>query len=308
MIRGISDDLKGRLKNIKRVMQKGKVMFYHVLVETNEKDKNGRNRQYYELDIKDKTKVLEKFVIPYLREQPLRIDGYILKDICRFVVTQSDLETTSIREIRQDEWNNKQRNSNVFAIYMYSRKEVSKDEEYTKDITDEFLEEAQNSLGTAISELKDEAFTAYSNHKVFIVHGRDTLLRTQVENVLRALGLEPIILQEQANIGKTIIEKIEECTDVGFGIVLYTPCDEGRLKSEDGELKPRARQNVVLEHGYLMAKLGRERVCCLVSKNVEFPSDIQGIGYIPANDIDQWKYKIAKELKAAGFDIDMNKL
>lgn len=279
-------------------------MFYHVLVETNEKDKNGRNRQYHELDIQDKNKLLEKFVIPYLKEQPLRIDGYVLKDICRFVVTQSDLETTSIYNIRQDEW---LRDTSILAIQRYSRKEVSRDKKYTKDITDELLEEAQNSLDTVVSELKKE-IPIYSNHKVFIVHGRDTLLRTQVENVLRALGLEPIILQEQANIGKTIIEKIEECTDVGFGIVLYTPCDEGRLKSEDGELKPRARQNVVLEHGYLMAKLGRERVCCLVSKNVEFPSDIQGLGYIPANDFDQWKYKIAKELKAAGFDIDMNKL
>lgn len=279
-------------------------MFYHVLVETNEKDKNGRNRQYHELDIQDKNKLLEKFVIPYLNEQPLRIDGYVLKDICRFVVTQSVLETTSIYKIRQDEW---LRDTSILAIRRYSRKEVSRDEKYTKDITDELLEEAQKSLDTVVSELKKD-IPIYSNHKVFIVHGRDTLLRTQVENVLRALGLEPIILQEQANIGKTIIEKIEECTDVGFGIVLYTPCDEGRLKSEDGELKPRARQNVVLEHGYLMAKLGRERVCCLVSKNVEFPSDIQGIGYIPANDIDQWKYKIAKELKAAGFDIDMNKL
>lgn len=280
------------------------MMFYHVLVETNEKDKNGRNRQYHELDIQDKNKLLEKFVIPYLNEQPLRIDGYVLKDICRFVVTQSVLETTSIYKIRQDEW---LRDTSILAIRRYSRKEVSRDEKYTKDITDELLEEAQKSLDTVVSELKKD-IPIYSNHKVFIVHGRDTLLRTQVENVLRALGLEPIILQEQANIGKTIIEKIEECTDVGFGIVLYTPCDEGRLKSEDGELKPRARQNVVLEHGYLMAKLGRERVCCLVSKNVEFPSDIQGIGYIPANDIDQWKYKIAKELKAAGFDIDMNKL
>lgn len=283
------------------------MMFYHVLVETNEKIKYGMNRQYYEFDIKDKNKLLEKFVIPYLKEQPLRIDGYVLKEICRFVVTRSDLESTTIHKIRQEERNNRLRDPDVLDIWRYSRKDAAKDQEYSKDITDELLEEAQNSLDTVVSELKKE-IPIYSNHKVFIVHGRDTLLRTQVENVLRALGLEPIILQEQANIGKTIIEKIEECTDVGFGIVLYTPCDEGRLKSEDRELKPRARQNVVLEHGYLMAKLGRERVCCLVSKNVEFPSDIQGIGYIPANDIDQWKYKIAKELKAAGFDIDMNRL
>ena len=283
------------------------MMFYHVLVETNEKDKNGNNRQYHQLDIDDKEKVLEKFAVRHLKGQPLRVYGYLIDNACRFVVTQSELNTETIRKVKQDELDRKQKSLRVYSSFRYSREIVSRDEQYTKDITDEILEEAQNSLDTAVSELKKE-IPIYSNHKVFIVHGRDTLLRTQVENVLRALGLEPIILQEQANIGKTIIEKIEECTDVGFGIVLYTPCDEGRLKSEEGKLKPRARQNVVLEHGYLMAKLGRERVCCLVSDDVEFPSDIQGVGYIPANDIDQWKYKIAKELKAAGFDIDMNKL
>ena len=288
-------------------MLKGKMMFYHVLVETNEKDKNGNNRQYHELDIEDKEKVLEKFAVRHLKGQPLRVYGYLIDNACRFVVTQSELNTETIRKVKQDELDRKQKSLRVYSPFRYSREIVSRDEQYTKDITDEILEEAQNSLDTAVSELKKE-IPIYSNHKVFIVHGRDTLLRTQVENVLRALGLEPIILQEQANNGKTIIEKIEECADVGFGIVLYTPCDEGRLKSEEGKLKPRARQNVVLEHGYLMAKLGRERVCCLVSDDVEFPSDIQGVGYIPANDIDQWKYKIAKELKAAGFDIDMNKL
>ena len=288
-------------------MLKGKMMFYHVLVENNEKDKDGKNIQYHQLDIDDREKVLEKFAVRYLKGQPLRVDGYLIDNACRFVVTQSELNTEAIRKFKQDVLDRKQESLHIYSFFRYSREIVSRDEQYTKDITDEILEEAQNSLNTAVSELKKE-IPIYSNHKVFIVHGRDVLLRTQVESVLRALGLEPIILQEQANNGKTIIEKIEECTDVGFGIVLYTPCDEGRLKSEEGKLKPRARQNVVLEHGYLMAKLGRERVCCLVSDDVEFPSDIQGVGYIPANDIDQWKYKIAKELKGAGFDIDINKL
>lgn len=283
------------------------MMFYHVLVENNEKDKDGKNIQYHQLDIDDREKVLEKFAVRYLKGQPLRVDGYLIDNACRFVVTQSELNTEAIRKFKQDVLDRKQESLHIYSFFRYSREIVSRDEQYTKDITDEILEEAQNSLNTAVSELKKE-IPIYSNHKVFIVHGRDVLLRTQVESVLRALGLEPIILQEQANNGKTIIEKIEECTDVGFGIVLYTPCDEGRLKSEEGKLEPRARQNVVLEHGYLMAKLGRERVCCLVSDDVEFPSDIQGVGYIPANDIDQWKYKIAKELKGAGFDIDINKL
>lgn len=276
-------------------------MFYHVLVETNEKDKNDRNRKYHEFDIQDKTKLIDKYAIPYLKEQTLRIDGYSIKNACRFVVTQSDVNTETIVGIVK-EYNK----SDPFLALFYSREKASKDNQYTQDITDDILEEAQNLLSTAVLEPKKEQ--PISSNKIFIVHGRDHNLLTQVENALMKLGLNPIVLQEQANNGKTIIEKIEECTDVGFGIVLYTPCDEGRLKSEDGELKPRARQNVVLEHGYLMGKLGRERVCCLVSDDVEFPSDIQGVVYTSANDVDQWKYKIAKELKAAGFDIDMNRL
>ena len=287
-------------------MLKGKMMFYHVLVENNEKDKDGKNIQYHRLDIDDREKVLEKFAVRYLKGQPLSVDGYLINNACRFVVTQSELNTEAIRKFKQNELDIKQKILRVYSSFRYSREIVSRDEQYTKDITDEILEEAQNSLDTAVSELKKE-IPIYSNHKVFIVHGRDDHLRTQVENVLRALGLEPIILQEQANNGKTIIEKIETCTDVGFGIVLYTPCDEGRLKSEEEELKPRARQNVVLEHGYLMGKLGRERVCCLVSDDVEFPSDIQGVVYTSAKNVGQWKFEIAKELKAAGFDIDINK-
>ena len=276
-------------------------MFYHVLVETNEKDKNDRNRKYHEFDIQDKTKLIDKYAIPYLKEQTLRIDGYSIKNACRFVVTQSDVNTETIVGIVK-EYNK----SDPFLALFYSREKASKDNQYTQDITDDILEEAQNLLSTAVLEPKKEQ--PISSNKIFIVHGRDHNLLTQVENALMKLGLNPIVLQEQANNGKTIIEKIEECTDVGFGIVLYTPCDEGRLKSEEEELKPRARQNVVLEHGYLMGKLGRERVCCLVSDDVEFPSDIQGVVYTSAKNVGQWKYDLAKELKAAGFDIDMNKL
>lgn len=294
-------------------MPKGTMMFFHVLVETNEQDYYGRNKTYHELDIQSKERLLDEFVRPYLKGQPLFVNGYRITDVRRFIVKQSDENTEVIVKAVEDRLSVEKKNwlKEEAAREGRHTKEIMREvwassDQYTENITNNILKEAEHSLDTDGLGLKKEMQT--SSNKVFIVHGRDTLLRTQVENVLRALGLEPIILQEQANIGKTIIEKIEECTDVGFGIVLYTPCDEGRLKSEDGELKPRARQNVVLEHGYLMAKLGRERVCCLVSKNVEFPSDIQGIGYISANDIDQWKYKIAKEFKAAGFDIDMNEL
>ncbi|WP_254520366.1 TIR domain-containing protein [Bacillus cereus] len=83
--------------------------------------------------------------------------------------------------------------------------------------------------------------------------------------------MKPIILHEQASGGTTIIEKIENNTDVGFGIVLYTACDLGKAKND--ELQKRARQNVVFEHGYLIAKLGRSNVCALVKDNIEKPND-----------------------------------
>lgn len=115
-----------------------------------------------------------------------------------------------------------------------------------------------------------------------------------------------IILHKQANMGKTIIEKIEKYTDVGFGIVLYTPDDEGRVKG-NSELSSRARQNVVFEHGYLIGKLGRDRVCALVVDNVEKPGDIDGIVYVNVDDNGYWKVALAKDMKAVGFNIDLNK-
>lgn len=162
--------------------------------------------------------------------------------------------------------------------------------------------EKLNDMSTGKNDIE---MSKISNNKVFIVHGHDSL-KTEVELFLTKLGLEPIILHKQANMGKTIIEKIEKYTDVGFGIVLYTPDDEGRLKGTP-ELSSRARQNVVFEHGYLIGKLGRDRVCALVVDNVEKPRDIDGIVYVNVDDNGYWKVALAKDMKAVGFNIDLNK-
>jgi predicted nucleotide-binding protein len=140
--------------------------------------------------------------------------------------------------------------------------------------------------------------------KVFIVHGHDALLKTEVARFIEKLKLEPIILHERANSGKTIIEKIEEYSNVGFGIVLYTPCDFGAKNGELSDLKPRARQNVVFEHGFLIGKIGRKNVCALVKGNIEKPNDISGVVYISVED--EWKLNLAKELRNSGYEIDMN--
>lgn len=146
---------------------------------------------------------------------------------------------------------------------------------------------------------------ARNKRKVFIVHGRDNEAKQEVARFLSDLGLEPIILHEQANSGMTIIEKIERYTnDADFALVLYTPCDLGRGVYETKfALRSRARQNVVFEHGYLMAKLGRENVCALVKGDIETPNDISGVVYVPLDGFGGWKNEVAKELKACGYVI-----
>lgn len=147
-----------------------------------------------------------------------------------------------------------------------------------------------------------------SKSEVFIVHGHDDLAKTKTARFIEKLGLKPIILHEQTSSGKTIIEKIEEYSNVGFGIVLYTPCDKGCKNGEEFNLLNRARQNVVFEHGYLIGKIGRKNVCALVKDEVEVPNDISGVVFVKMDIEDSWHIKIAKELRSAGYDIDLNRL
>jgi predicted nucleotide-binding protein len=111
-----------------------------------------------------------------------------------------------------------------------------------------------------------------------------------------------------ASSGKTIIEKIEEYTNVKFGIVLYTPCDIGAKNDKKPLLKPRARQNVVFEHGFLIGKLGRSNVSAIVKESVEIPNDISGVVYTSMDTQGGWKISIARELKKSGYLVDMNKV
>lgn len=138
--------------------------------------------------------------------------------------------------------------------------------------------------------------------KIFVVHGRNINVRNDIELFIRRIGLTPIILAKQVNKGMTIIEKIEEYSDVSYAIVLYTACDEGRMKGENN-LKDRARQNVIFEHGYMVAKLGRDKVIALVEQGVEIPGDLSGVIYISMQDAD-WELQVMKELNSSGLQFD----
>ena len=143
--------------------------------------------------------------------------------------------------------------------------------------------------------------------EVFIIHGRDDGTKQTVARFLESLDLEPVILHEQANQGRTIIEKFEEHAQVGFAVALLTPDDVGSLKDEATNLKPRARQNVIFEFGFFVGHLGRRRVCALIKGNVEIPSDYEGVVYTRLDDSDGWKLKLIQELKSVGFKVDANR-
>jgi len=150
--------------------------------------------------------------------------------------------------------------------------------------------------------------TTLSKTEVFIVHGHDDAAKNKTARFIEKLGLKPIILHEQASGSKTVIEKIEAYSNVGFGIVLYTPCDIGAKNEEKPNLRNRARQNVVFEHGFLIGKIGRENVCALVKDEIETPNDISGVVYVKMDNEDAWHLKVARELRNSGYEIDMNKL
>lgn len=147
--------------------------------------------------------------------------------------------------------------------------------------------------------------------KVFVVYGHDEIARTQLEAMLRRWDLDPIILDQQASGGQTIIEKLEEYSaDVGYAIVLATPDDEGKAVNEES-YKFRVRQNVVLELGMFLAKLGRNKVAILLKedKNFEKPSDIQGLIYIPfQNKVDEVAINLIRELSRQGINIDSGRI
>ncbi len=175
------------------------------------------------------------------------------------------------------------------------------------------LDAAAHALGDdTFGELiqKDNAIAPMANSKkVFVVHGRDEQTKQDLEILLGEMGLEPVVLHRQPDGGKTIIEKFEQYSDVGYAFILMTPDETASLvggseKENNNQNQLRARPNVIFEFGYFVGKLGRHRTCCLIKGELEIPSDLHGLVYKRFNvKIEEVGYAIGKELKAAGYII-----
>ena len=175
------------------------------------------------------------------------------------------------------------------------------------ELYDDYSETSQRTPGN--EDISDNS-THILGEEVFIIHGRNEAAKHAIARFVERLGLKAIILDEQPDDGLTIIEKLErEAQNVGFAIAALTPDDVGALKDEaDEQLKLRARQNVIFELGYFMGKLGRPRVCLLIEGELENPSDLDGLLYVPMNSPNEWQLKLATAMQQVGLPVDLNKL
>lgn len=177
-----------------------------------------------------------------------------------------------------------------------------------KTVLDSSIAELELEMEGTLELPEGVALAKADSRYVFLIHGHDDGAKETVARLLGKLHLDPIILHEQPNKGRTVIEKFEAHSDVGFAVALLTPDDVGGSKDSPDKLNPRARQNVILELGYFIGKLSRARVCALHVEGVELPSDIHGVIYVPFDAAGAWRWKLAAEIRAAGIDVDMNRI
>ena len=171
-----------------------------------------------------------------------------------------------------------------------------------------FLEEIDLTAPAPVDQMVQNVQSDSTSRDIFIVHGSDHGARDAVARFLERLDLSPIILDEEASKGRTIYQKFLDHSTVVYAVVLFTPDDVGGPADESASMRPRPRQNVVYELGFFSAKLGHRNVCVLYSDGVEIPSDLSGVIYIPLDNNGAWNLRLAKEMKAAGIEIDMNQV
>jgi predicted nucleotide-binding protein len=171
----------------------------------------------------------------------------------------------------------------------------------------EDLELSQSEVGARMASVA----TPELSDRVFVVHGHDDAMKVAVARVLERLGLTPVVLHEQPDKGRTIVEKFTDYSDVGFAVVLLSPDDMAYPSdSSPSDAKPRARQNVIFELAYFVGRLGRENVVAFVRQedgDLEFPSDYSGVLYTPFVE-ESWQFKLVRELKASGYNVSADSL
>lgn len=271
-------------------------MFYHSRITLKPEGKRSSPEDAVELDLSYED-LIAKIVIPFFEGQTFFCGGKVV-DPTRVLDLHFN-ETTQASKDLVPFIRAERRNSNIITFISDDWFVTTKGADITRRILDE---------GRSVQKKwapEQQVNIPQANNRIFIVHGHDITTVDQIELLLRRWGLEPIILRDKPNKGLTVIEKIEANSEVGYGIVLLTADDLGGVGKDS--LAPRARQNVIFEWGYLMAKLGRDRVACLYRKGVELPSDLHGLVRIEiGKDIRDSAEELRRELVSAGYKLKVS--
>ena len=274
--------------------------YYHVRITI----KSNHGNDELKLDL-SKEQLSKRFLIPYENGTIITVNGKSIEpdDIERIKINRTnDNSSRLLPQIIAE--------GRPFGVPISNEWYVTQKGE---DITDELIsgppgykksDNANSSSGMEVVEIMPE------NNKIFLVHGHDGDMKQTVARTLEKLGFEPVILHEQPNRGRAIIEKFEDCSEaISFAIILLSPDDKGcEANNFPKSAKMRARQNVILELGYFIGKLGRTKVLVLFKNETDFehPSDFVGVSYTSFKD--GWELEMVKELQSCGYEVDANRL
>lgn len=283
-------------------------MRYHIRVS----QKSNKAHDEVKLDL-DEEQLRKRYVGPYESGEPIIINGktVLIEDLERIKISKSTEPASALMKLIRSE----DQKSSVLVFGGPSDEWRAADR--AADVTDEFITGppggAKRSKHIKKRGKQSEKKVSGSGKKVFIVHGHDHALKSDLEVFCRDLGLDPIVLHRKADEGLTVIEKFEQHSDVQYAFVLLTPDDmgypvaESRKAEKDRKVASRARQNVIFEFGYFVGRLGREKVCCVYKAGVEIPSDLAGLIYKKVTDsIEEVGYSIIRELKAANVEVEIS--
>jgi predicted nucleotide-binding protein len=269
-------------------------VFYHARVSCKPTRAKESPLVGYEYDL-SREDLLGKIALPFIRKDQFFCGGAVILPEHVIEVKFSETQQTARELVPLIEA--RRRMHGVISISAPEKSLVSEGRDVTREILDEAVSKLEEGEKPKQAEEKSD--------RVFIVHGHDQRAVDQTEILIHRFGLSPIILRNEPNQGNTVIEKFEVHSKVGFAIVLLTPDDVGCIAATaPAGLQARARQNVIWEWGYLVAKLGRPNVICLYKTGVELPSDLHGLVTINiSDDVRDSAEEIRRELVVAGYKI-----
>jgi predicted nucleotide-binding protein len=274
---------------------------YHVYIEYSEPDKSG-----FRFNI-SRAEVIGSFQEPFANGEPFWLMGRLLTPIkvAKVVIFWSYQTADQLRL------------PNLESIV------VAKDKKYVIDnilkgkvkgvyvCTEEFIAPTPKTPAAPQAQPAAASTPTGTPRRIIVVSGADETMKQTMTLALRKLGLASVVMSEEPAQGKKLVDRFKEYADVGFAVVLLSPDIYVYPKGEEATKRERTpRQDVTFMFGFLLGKLGKERVLAFYreSPNFAFPIEFEGVKFAPLDNRDSWKLALIRELTGCGYIVDAERL